>query len=134
MKDKFFFDTNILLYLLSNEAGKHQKSIELYKTDSVKFISTQVLNEFANVCYKKNLLKTDITEYIKKLYQNFMVSLIYKKTILGTIQIKEKYGYSYYDSAIIATALHSNCTILYSEDMQHQQVIENTLTIINPFI
>jgi predicted nucleic acid-binding protein len=133
MKDKFFFDTNILIYLLSDEANKHQKSIELYKSVSIKVISTQVLNEFANVCYKKNLLKTDITLYIEKLCQNFKVSLIYIKTISETIKIKEKYGYSYYDSAIVASAIQNNCTILYTEDMHHQQIIENTLTIINPF-
>jgi len=133
MKDKFFFDTNILIYLLSDEANKHQKSIELYKSVSIKVISTQVLNEFANVCYKKNLLKTDITLYIEKLCQNFKVSLIYIKTISETIKIKKKYGYSYYDSAIVASAIQNNCTILYTEDMHHQQIIENTLTIINPF-
>jgi len=133
MKDKFFFDTNILIYLLSDEANKQQKCLDLYKFIGAKFISTQVLNEFANVCFKKNLLKTDISEYIEKLSRNFVVSLIYKKTILKTIQIKNKYGYSFYDSAIIASALQNNCAILYTEDMQHQQIIENTLTIINPF-
>ncbi len=133
MKDKFFFDTNILIYLFSDETSKQQKSIELYQTLSVKVISTQVLNEFANICYKKNLLKTDISIYIEKLTQNFNVGLIYKKTILEAIQIKEKYGYSYYDSVIIASALQNKCTILYTEDMHHKQIIEKKLTIINPF-
>ncbi len=45
-----------------------------------------------------------------------------------------KYQYSYYDSLIIAAALDSNCTILYSEDLKHNHIIENTLTILNPFI
>lgn len=38
-----------------------------------------------------------------------------------------------YDSLIIATALEASCTTLYSEDMQHGQLIENKLLIINPF-
>ncbi len=54
-------------------------------------------------------------------------------TIQEAIRIKEKYAYSYYDSAIIASALKNKCTILYTEDMQHKQIIENTLKIINPF-
>ncbi len=38
-----------------------------------------------------------------------------------------------YDSLIISTALENNCEILYSEDMQHKQIIENKMVIINPF-
>jgi predicted nucleic acid-binding protein len=134
MKDKCFFDTNILIYLLSDEADKHKKAIELFKSLAIKVISTQVLNEFANVCYKRNLLKDDISVFIEKLSQNFKVELIYKKTIQDSIKIKEKYGFSYYDSTIISSALQSKCSILYTEDMQHNQIIENSLTIINPFI
>ena len=50
------------------------------------------------------------------------------------MKIAEKYRYSYYDSVIIAAALESSCTLLYSEDMQHQQIIEGKLQIINPFL
>ena len=45
----------------------------------------------------------------------------------------EKYNFSYYDSIIVSTALENECNIVYSEDMQHSQIIENKLTIINPF-
>ncbi len=47
--------------------------------------------------------------------------------------IREKYRYSYYDSLVISAALYANCTVLYSEDMQHGQIIENKLKIVNPF-
>jgi predicted nucleic acid-binding protein len=106
----------------------------LFKFSEIKIISTQVLSEFTNVCYKKNLLESGISLYIKQLSENFNVCLIYKATILKAIQIKETYNYSYYDSLIIASALQANCQILYTEDMQHNQLIENSLTIINPFV
>ena len=48
-------------------------------------------------------------------------------------EIAERYRFSFYDSVVIASALQSNCKILYSEDPQHQQVIEKQLTVINPF-
>jgi len=133
MKDKSFFDTNTLIYLLSDEINKHKIAVELYKSIKDKAISTQVLNEFANVCFKKELLKSNISEHIKILSLNFEVSLISLGTIQEAIRIKKKYAYSYYDSVIIASALQNNCTILYTEDMQHKQVIEDKLTIINPF-
>jgi predicted nucleic acid-binding protein len=34
----------------------------------------------------------------------------------------------------IAAALPADCKILYTEDLQHEQVIESTLTIQNPFL
>ncbi len=37
-----------------------------------------------------------------------------------------------YDSLIVASAINANCKILFSEDMQHTQVIDS-LEIINPF-
>ena len=33
----------------------------------------------------------------------------------------------------ISAALYSDCTILYTEDLQHNQLIKNSLRIINPF-
>jgi predicted nucleic acid-binding protein len=49
------------------------------------------------------------------------------------LAIAEKYGYRIYDALIVASALEARCTILYSEDLQGGQVIDNTLTIRNPF-
>jgi predicted nucleic acid-binding protein len=54
--------------------------------------------------------------------------------VLKAMEINIHYGYSYWDSLIIATALQTNCSILYSEDMQHDRLIEGTLKIVNPLI
>ena len=42
-------------------------------------------------------------------------------------------GFSFWDSLIIKAALKNSCDMLYSEDMQHGELIDNRLTIINPF-
>jgi predicted nucleic acid-binding protein len=55
-------------------------------------------------------------------------------TIHKACNIAMRYKFSFYDTLIIAAALESNCTILYSEDMHHNQVIENALKIVNPFV
>ena len=54
-------------------------------------------------------------------------------TVSRSAEIRKKYRISYWDSLIIASALQNNCTILYTEDMQHTQIIEDSFTIINPF-
>ncbi len=48
------------------------------------------------------------------------------------LEIQARYGFSFYDSLIVAAALESGATRLYSEDMQHGQQIEG-LSIENPF-
>jgi predicted nucleic acid-binding protein len=47
--------------------------------------------------------------------------------------VQDKYGFSWWDSTIVAAAILAKCKILLSEDMQHEQVVNNTLQIINPF-
>ena len=46
----------------------------------------------------------------------------------------ERYRFSWFDSLIVATALEAGCETLFTEDLQHGQVIENRLTIFNPFL
>jgi predicted nucleic acid-binding protein len=50
------------------------------------------------------------------------------------LTLSERYGFSHYDSLIVAAALEAGCTDLYSEDMQNGQEIGNRLRIINPFL
>jgi len=53
--------------------------------------------------------------------------------VLKAMEISDRYGYAYWDSLIVATALISDCAILYSEDMQHNQQFEGKIRILNPF-
>ena len=131
---KVFIDTNILIYLVKDTSGKAEIIASLIAENSYFYISTKVVNEFCNVAIKKlDFSYTDILFSIDKFVENFIIPKVEVSTIKYAIKIKEKYAYSYYDSAIIASALQNNCTILYTEEMQHNQTIENGLTIINPF-
>jgi predicted nucleic acid-binding protein len=66
--------------------------------------------------------------------QNNILHVNSDSTILEAFRIAERYGFSFYDSLIISAALESGCNTLYSEDMQHGQLIENRLKIVNPFV
>lgn len=57
-----------------------------------------------------------------------------KSTTELTTYLFKKYDYQIFDSIILASALETACETLYSEDLQHKQVVENQLTIINPFV
>jgi len=54
--------------------------------------------------------------------------------LLLASELRDRYQISYWDSLIVAAALDANCDTLYTEDMQHRQVIEGRLTLINPFV
>lgn len=49
-------------------------------------------------------------------------------------RLRRAHGFSYWDSLIVSAALESGCRILYSEDMQHGQVVEQRLRIVNPLL
>jgi predicted nucleic acid-binding protein len=49
------------------------------------------------------------------------------------LALVERYGFSFYDALLIAAALHAGCSRLYSEDLQHGQLIDRQLRILNPF-
>lgn len=61
------------------------------------------------------------------------VVLLTKTTYLIAFDVSINYGFSFWDSLIIASALENGCDVLYTEDMQHNQLIENKLRALNPF-
>jgi predicted nucleic acid-binding protein len=78
--------------------------------------------------------QADARRVVEDLTSEFRTITVDANHVLGAIEVNMRYGYSYWDSLIIATALQNDCSILYSEDMQHNQLIEGKLRIINPLI
>lgn len=133
VNSSYFIDSNILLYSIGDDPYKKQISQSLLKNINV-VISTQVLNEFCNVVFKKKLITPDeLFLSVQGFSEVFKVMDIGSDLVINALNIKNRYQYSYWDSLIIATALKSGVTILYSEDMANGQMIDNQLIIVNPF-
>ena len=136
MSDKVFIDTNILIYAFSEDEPQ-KRQIALSLIESVTYdatISNQVINELANVFLKKFKLSTSAVEdAILELDSLLNIVSFDISTQIKALRLKERYKLQYFDSLIISTALENKCSILYSEDMQHEIVIDNRLKIINPF-
>lgn len=134
MQDKVFVDTNVLIYFISSEERKKVKAKEVIFSNQYVCISSQIISEFISVCFSKNLLESDeINILVSDLIDALKFSVIKEGTIKKALQIKKDLNYSYWDSLVIASALENNCSILYTEDMQNGQTIDNSITIINPF-
>ena len=127
-----FFDTNILLYLLSSDAAKADRVEEALAEGGV--ISVQVLNEFSSVARRKlGLHVEDIREVLTAIRAVCRVESLTEQTYDVGLTVSDQYGFSIYDSMIVAAALLADCSILYSEDLQHGQVLDKRLTVTNPF-
>jgi len=133
MHAKPFLDTNIFLYAFSaNEPDKQKIAKELILLNAV--ISIQVINETSvNLIKKFKLSEEDVQGFIKSSYARYQLSSIDREVFLEASMLRKKYHFSYYDSIIVASALGAGCDILYSEDMQHNLIVNNSLKIINPF-
>jgi predicted nucleic acid-binding protein len=131
--DKVFIDSNVTLYLIDNSSSYKKQKAENFLSPDV-IISTQVINENVNVCLKKlKLDKATTFDFAMKLMGRFQTVVITPEIIIKSFDLSIKYQISSWDSIIISTALNHECTILYSEDMQHGLVIEGKLKIMNPF-
>jgi len=104
MKDRIFIDTNVLVYIHLFDEESQDKRKALQNLLHRRIDAELIIN----------------VQVINEFY-----NVLLRK--------REKYKYSYWDSLILASALENSCSILYSEDMQHGQVIEDSLKIINPF-
>lgn len=135
MNDNVFLDTNIIVFSYSYTEPEKQRKARQLIVESNSFISTQVLQELANTLSRKFKFGfPDVLKAIEECRQNNITHINTEGTLLQACKIAERYGFSFYDSVIISAALESDCTILYSEDMSHGQVIENKLKIVNPFL
>lgn len=148
MSAKVFLDTNTLVYLLEGKEAspgialtpgemeanrKGDITLGLLQHDDI-FVGVQVFNELCNVSLRRKFdwLKTkDMLTTLEALCQDVVpVTLqVHKRGLF----LHEKYQLQLYDALMLAAALEAGCTRFYSEDMQDGQVIENSMTINNPF-
>lgn len=133
-----FLDTNVLLYSISDDPSEAQKrngAIELLdSTDNV--LSAQVLQEFhyqATRPTRKNPLEVGLSRELIKHWQRFQIVPIDAELVLQAASISEQAQISYWDAAIVAAAITAGCEEIYTEDLNHGQLIAS-IRIINPFI
>ena len=136
MTAKVMLDTNLWVYLYAQNVPEKQKPIQAIVATQFEAIilSAQILGELYYVLTRKKLTTTAVArEIILEMVTSFPVLGIDTVKVLLALDMHAKYGYSYWDSLILATASLHDCDTLYSEDMQHKQVIENKVQIFNPF-
>jgi len=134
-ENKMFIDTNILTYAYSDtEADKKEIVVALLKREKL-CLRPQVINEFIWVMRRKYKVEMEkLKLIINGLFELYDVSIIDKAIVNHAIDISSKLQIYYWDSLMVSSAIGTNCDILFTEDLQHGQIIENRLKILNPFM
>jgi predicted nucleic acid-binding protein len=129
---KAFFDTNILIYAVSQDTRK-QRAEHILRSGGV--ISAQVLNEFTHVTRRKLGCDWAFIELAVMRFHDVFDEVV--PLTAGThgaaLFLARDHSFAFYDALIAASAIEAGCDTLWSEDMQHGLVIGG-LTIRNPFI
>ena len=134
MRGKVFLDTNVFVYTQSKgEQSKRNIALNAMKKYDC-YTSTQIFNEISNVMTKKLKMPiSEVKQIISAINDRCEVNLVTHEVVQKALDLKEIYGYSYYDSLILAAAVSSDCDYVFSEDLQDGQCIENKIEIVNIF-
>ena len=133
-----FFDTNVLIYSVdTNEVDKHDLAAGLVEEHLVRengAISVQVLREFYSASRKmKNPLSAEQAREMVDYLSTFRVLSEDVPTVLRAVRRHQRMSISFWDALIVEAALKSGADRLFTEDMQHGQVIEG-MRVENPFL
>ncbi len=143
-RQRVFFDTNVLVYCFdSSEAQKQSRAKDLMAqalNAHQGVVSYQVVQEFCNVaCHNQRLGQRlslppeRILAYVKLVLQPMNHVAPSPELLEAALLIRRESGFAFYDSLVIAAAQAAQCQILYSEDMQHGQLV-GSVRIVNPFL
>jgi predicted nucleic acid-binding protein len=137
MSDKYFVDTNILMYAHDTSAGaKHERAralVEELWRDRSGVVSTQVLQELAVNLRRKTAKPLDAkaTREIVADYLAWHVIVNSGESILGALDLEERYQVSFRDALVLHAANASGAEVVYSEDLSGGQTY-GSVRVVNP--
>jgi len=139
MPDKFFVDTNILIYAHDRTTGvKHERARELVEklwTSGQGVLSTQVLQEVC-VNLRRKVARPLGVDEIRRLVNDYMsweIVVNSAQAVIQALEIEIRYKTSFWDALILQAAEQSGATILYSEDLAAKQSY-GTVRVVNPLV
>jgi predicted nucleic acid-binding protein len=136
MPKTYFLDSNIWIYAFANNQDPRKQAIAANLIDSPGvIISTQVINEVnVNLIKKSAFTEAQIQQLIDSFYQGCQVIEFDRSLLTMASDLRTRYLISYWDSLIVASAITSGTSTIYTEDMQNGLVINQQLQIVNPFL
>jgi predicted nucleic acid-binding protein len=139
MADKFFVDTNILIYAHDRSAGiKHRRArhaIERLWTTGQGVLSTQILQELC-INLRRKLARPLPADEVRRLIQDYLsweVVVNSPEAVLQAMEIEVRYKISFWDALVLQAAEQSGAAVLYSEDLAAGQNY-GPVQVMNPLL
>ncbi|MBF0142010.1 MAG: PIN domain-containing protein [Magnetococcales bacterium] len=132
-----FVDTNLWVYaLVASGDRRHGLARRWLATlGQTPVINGQVLREIGRILRDKaRIAEEELRHAMVRLHAACRLVPDSRDLFLRASRLRETHAFSYWDSLIVAAALEGGCATLYTEDLQHGQVIGGALTIVNPFV
>lgn len=130
-----FVDTNVWVYAHLKAPGepRHPQALKLIENAARLVVSTQVLGEYYNAMLRNRIPDALIVKNLAGIVALCQLRPVDLAVVQAAAELRQRYGYSYWDSQLLAAALSEDCDTFYSEDMQADQIIDGRLRIVNPF-
>jgi predicted nucleic acid-binding protein len=132
-----FFDANILIYVEDAYDPRKQAIavdlVEAHARQRAGVVSVPVLGEYFSVVVRKLGLDPAIARKQIEFYSLFPLVEPSIADVLAAIDLHRLHGFSYYDSLHLHCAQRTACSIFYTEDLHHGQIIDG-VRILNPFL
>jgi predicted nucleic acid-binding protein len=137
--EKYFLDTNILVYAHDRSAGnKHERArglVEQLWATSEGVLSTQVLQELC-INLRRRMVNPFSLEELREVIQDYLRWRIVVNTpesVLQALEMEARYKISFWDALILQAADSAGATVLYSEDFAAGQSYGG-VRVVNPLV
>lgn len=134
-----FVDTNVLVYAFDETDSKRQQTaealvLELAQSDRIR-LSTQILQEFFVTMTRKvgKGWEPDRALEVLEDFATWPVVQIDFSVIRTAVNLLKEASVSFWDALVLAAAVRAGASVLYTEDLNHGQVIQG-VTVLNPFL
>lgn len=138
MAEKYFVDTNVLIYAHDSSQGvKHDRAEKLVQhlwITGEGVLSTQVLQELC-INLRRKIAKPVALDEVRRLiedYLNWEVVVNTPESVLQALDIEAQYKISFWDAMVIQAAESCGAAVLYSEDLAPGQTY-GAVRVVNPF-
>lgn len=129
-----FVDTSIWVYahLKAPDDARHERALALVMSDGDLIISPQVVAEYYSVMLRNQRTDRWIQANLRAMFARTRLQPANADLLSASLDLRNRYSFSFWDCPIVAAALLARCASLLTEDLQHGQLIDRRLKVINP--
>jgi predicted nucleic acid-binding protein len=131
---RVFVDTNVWVYahLRSPDDERHGRALQRIQAEQDMVISPQVVAEYYSVMLKNARPDAWIQANLRAMFARTRLQPANAAVLNTALELRNRYGFSFWDCQIAAAALEAGCELLLSEDLQDGQVLAERLRVVNP--